>query len=701
MRVRGWLLEVGVKGDKALLWLKGEDGRARRLLDDYHPDLYVEPRGEEEGWKLLRELREEGVEGSWEERRVSLTEAAPKRLLRASFSSSEQLDRAKRALEASPLVKRLYNGDLLHVQRYLFTRLGIEPTSRVEAEEAEGRLVRMERLEEGEGLEPPPFTCLYFNPLLEGQRGALRGIEVFFEGKGWRLRGEEGALLAEFMGLVRELDPDLLLAPEAWSLTLPYLRSRAALQGLRLELGREGGSPCAGRALLSYEGYGRAFDEAGWGLAGLVERCRFACLPPSLAARWTANRVNDSRICFELIKRGYVIPPNKGAFEFARPLTHLYARDRGGIIFSPPPGQILHNVAELDFSSLYPSLIVARGISFESVRPEGLLRAEGAILPHVVGAALERRLRLKELRGHLPKGSRQREWCEQRQLALKLILCCCYGTSGCCWNRFGNVLAFEEINRASREVMARAKDCAREGGYEVVYGDTDSLFVRREGATRGDYERLAEEISGRVGLPLALDHHYKFLVFPPLKGEERRGALKRYYGLLWEGGIVARGLELRRKDMPRLIRELQLRMIRVLLDHRDEEEIRREGVASCLALVREARRQVLSGELGMGQLLMARSLRKPLEAYSSLAPHVVAALQLRLRGLEVREGREVSFILAGSRQEVRLLRAAPYELMAGRAYDRERYEELLLSAAHTILSPFLTKERLRELVRRA
>jgi len=164
---------------------------------------------------------------------------------------------------------------------------------------------------------------------------------------------------------------------------------------------------------------------------------------------------------------------------------------------------------------------------------------------------------------------------------------------------------------------------------------------------------------------------------------------------------VARGLELRRKDMPRLIRELQLRMIRVLLDHRDEEEIRREGVASCLALVREARRQVLSGELGMGQLLMARSLRKPLEAYSSLAPHVVAALQLRLRGLEVREGQEVSFILAGSRQEVRLLRAAPYELMAGRAYDRERYEELLLSAAHTILSPFLTKERLRELVRRA
>lgn len=707
MKVRGWLLEVGIREDRALLWIKEEGGGTMRLADRYLPELYVEPKGEQEGCELLRRLGEEGLEAGWEERRVSLSEARPRKLLRVRFPSSSQLDRAKAALGASPLVRELYNADLLHVQRYLFTRLRIEPTSYLEAEERGGLLMGVERIGDEEGIEPPPFSCLYFNPLPGHEVGPrpeeapLRGFELSFEGEGWRLEGSEEELLRDFMALIRRLDPDLLFAPEPWSFSLPYLLRRAEARGLRLELGREAGSLCAGRALLSYESYGQAFDEAGWGLAGLVERCRFACLPPSIAGRWTANRINDSRICFELIGRGYVIPPNRGAFEFSRPLGHLYARDRGGLLIAPKPGEVLYNVAELDFSSLYPSLIVKRGISFESVGPEGLLQLEDAILPSVVKAALERRLRLKGLRGLLQRGSREWLWCEQRQLALKLILCCCYGTSGCCWNRFGNVLAFEEINKASREVMAKAKDLALAEGFEVVYGDTDSLFVKGEGATREGYERLAQEISERLGLPMGLDHHFKFLVFLPLKGERgwRRGALKRYYGLLWDGGVVARGIELRRRDAPKLVKELQLGMIRALLDCESAGEVREVGLRRCLELVREARRRLLAGGPGLRELLMARALRREPEDYSVMAPHVAAALQLKLRGLRVRKGELVGFAFANARHRVRLLRVAPYELMEGRAYDRERYGELLLSAAHTVLSPFMGREQLERLLR--
>lgn len=58
-------------------------------------------------------------------------------------------------------------------------------------------------------------------------------------------------------------------------------------------------------------------------MCGLVGRSRFSFLPPTIAGRWTANRINDSRVCFELINRDYVIPEKKGNFEYYRTMKEL------------------------------------------------------------------------------------------------------------------------------------------------------------------------------------------------------------------------------------------------------------------------------------------------------------------------------------------------------------------------------------------
>jgi hypothetical protein len=57
---------------------------------------------------------------------------------------------------------------------------------------------------------------------------------------------------------------------------------------------------------------------------------------------------------------------------------------------------------------------------------------------------------------------------------------CIYGTSGCCWNRYGNVLAFEEINRKSRKVMVKTKDIVQSRGYEIIRAVVDSVFSSRK-----------------------------------------------------------------------------------------------------------------------------------------------------------------------------------------------------------------------------
>ena len=63
--------------------------------------------------------------------------------------------------------------------------------------------------------------------------------------------------------------------------------------------------------------------------------------------------------------------------------------------------------------------------------------------------------------------------------SLKNILVCLYGYIGSLWNRYGNVLAFEEINKLSRDILIRTKDIVQESGYELVYADTDSVFIKK------------------------------------------------------------------------------------------------------------------------------------------------------------------------------------------------------------------------------
>jgi DNA polymerase elongation subunit (family B) len=73
----------------------------------------------------------------------------------------------------------------------------------------------------------------------------------------------------------------------------------------------------------------------------------------------------------------------------------------------------------------------------------------------------------------------------QRVNSLKNIIVCIYGTTCSIWNRCGNVLAFEEINKLSREVLIRTKDIVQGLGYELVYTDTDSVFIKGQDATTG------------------------------------------------------------------------------------------------------------------------------------------------------------------------------------------------------------------------
>jgi len=596
---------------------------------------------------------------------------------------------------------------LLHVQKYLFQKCYV-PASKVEIEySGSGRLLSLRALNDEFEVKPPPFTVLPFNVEFSGDGCAVGGstppiskVAFFDEDLEVKmvLKGDEGHVVSSFSSVVLREDPDFLVSRSVEE-TLSKVIGRAEELGLTLQVGRETScSPCRGRFPSSLH-RGRVLLDLGTylriGLAGVVERARFTVTPPGLSAMWQAGRIIDSRQSFEALRRGVLLPERRASYIYGMTAREVASRDRGGLLFSPEVG--LHeNVGELDFESMFPKIIERFNLSYENVTPESVEATLEGFLGDVTRRFLDRRLYFKHLRGRYPRGSRMWLWCEQRQRALKGILVCIYGFSGCFANRFGNVAVYQEINRVARRVLLKAVDVAVREGYEVVYGDTDSLFLKRRDASREDYERLAEKISRETGLPIALDHHYRFLVFLNQTSMPEMGAARRYFGKLTNGELYYRGIDLRRHDTPPFLKDFQEELMRILFDASSAEEVETRQFKRACGFVEETCRKIRRGEVNPDELTVRKVLRKPLREYRSLLPHVVAAKHLTWKGKRLEGGENVGFLYVNASHRNPYRRVTPHLAGSRVYYDRERYVKLALDVAETILGVFGFQRRSEE-----
>jgi DNA polymerase elongation subunit (family B) len=247
------------------------------------------------------------------------------------------------------------------------------------------------------------------------------------------------------------------------------------------------------------------------------------------------------------------------------------------MIFLPRVG--LHeNVAVLDYENEYANLIITYNLSYEKM-PQSK-----ALLPTVVDSVLKRRIMFKNLQGSLVN-SREWLWCEQRIVALKNILVSLYGTTGSFWNRFANVDTFEEINRLLREILLTTKNIIQGLGYELLYADTDSVFLQKVGATFEDFTSVKDILARKTGLPISVEACYKFLVLLPLEADNRMEALKHYYGITHTNELIVRGIEARRHDAPNFIKEFQTELLYTLFECKDSAEVLSKGYENALLLV--------------------------------------------------------------------------------------------------------------------
>jgi len=653
-----------VRGSQAALWVREQGGGRVRLLDTYHPDLFLEPAVEPERLMYMLEEKDDLPSVTVERRVSSIKDMGVATVIRVEVDSIDRYRRVVSHFESSEYVEALYDVDMTHTQRYLCDRHLI-PFTRVEADVDRRRRLRSIRsftptLDE----EPPPFRVLWFR--IDWGEDTVEVAEP----EGYVFAG--GAL-RDFLAYVRDYDPDMLVCGTRDLHDL--LKYSEANRAHRLGA-LEGGEARLWKGRLHVTSH--TYESIG--LAGVTERVQYTREAPHLASEWGSGRAIESRQCYEARSRGVLIP-RSGDFQPVMTLEEMLRLDHGGLILMPDVG--LHEyVGVLDFDSMFPSLMVKHNISYETVRRD----ADEGFVIDFTREALQRRLHYKYRRRALEEGSQEWRWCDGRQSALKSILFCTYGYSGCWANRFGNFDTFMEINRVARDSLVATMNIAREHGYRAVYGNNDSLFLKRPGATRRDYEELARVVSQRLRLPMSVENVFRYLVLLPQKNELNIGAANRYYGMTLEGRYVYRGIETRRRDTAPYVARVQREIIDALLSHGSAEEVVTEGVEQALGVLDLACRRIRRGRVPAEELRITTTLRRRPGEYKAKLPHVAAAEALGMAKMRVEERTPIEYIYVDAGHSNRFRRVRP-ALYRGRV-DADKYVDLVTEAGRSVLLPF-------------
>ncbi len=309
------------------------------------------------------------------------------------------------------------------------------------------------------------------------------------------------------------------------------------------------------------------YSEAG--LPGLIQMSRISSLPMATASTVTAGTAVSSMEESHAIRRQILIPLYKDDHEQAKPSSTLMETDKGGMVLQPEPG-LYTDVYEIDFSSMYPSIMVNYNLSPETIGSAGDFQVPG--LPYRIrtdkrgflSLALEELLRTRLFYKSIK--SRDTVY-EQRDAALKWMLLTSFGYTGYKNAKFGKIEAHESITALGRWALSRAISLSIMHGFQPIHGIVDSLWIKGS----GDINALLRDIERETRIGIVMDGHYRWIAFMPARSG--LGALNRYVGLRDDGTFKVRGIEVRRSDVPEICVDFQMDALNLLRNCISPEEI--------------------------------------------------------------------------------------------------------------------------------
>ncbi|KAI4463291.1 dna polymerase catalytic subunit [Holotrichia oblita] len=363
------------------------------------------------------------------------------------------------------------------------------------------------------------------------------------------------------------------------------------------------------------------------------------------------NKGEQVKVVAQLLRHarsaGYFIP----AHEYA-PSTDQY---EGATVLEPKTGYYKDPIATLDFSSLYPSIMIAHNLCYTTlIRPNkvnsvNLTKDQITNTPsgnHFVKASVRKGLLPQILEQLLVARKKAKTMLKDekdpvyqavlngRQLALKISANSVYGFTGAqvgklpCLEISGSVTAYgREMIELTRNLVEQ--EYCIEKGYssnaEVIYGDTDSVMVNFKAKDLETSMKLGKEaaeiISKKFISPIKLE--FEKVYWPYLLINK-----KRYAGLYYTktdkyDKMDCKGIETVRRDNCTLVVDVINTCLRKLLIDKDEK--------GTVTYVKQTISDLLQNNVDISQLVITKELTKNDEDYSAKQAHVELAKKLAKR----------------------------------------------------------------------
>ncbi|HEY3094855.1 MAG TPA: DNA-directed DNA polymerase I [Nitrososphaera sp.] len=437
----------------------------------------------------------------------------------------------------------------------------------------------------------------------------------------------------------------------------------------------------------------------------LVVIARIGRLSVDDIARFGVNQWIRGILYYEHRQRNELIPSRSELEAKGSASTTAVIKEkkyRGGEVVEPVPG-IHFGVVVLDFASLYPSIIKVHNLSYETINcPHDDCREtkiEGTthwVCRHRKGLASLLIGSLRDLRvnyyKHLAKDKTLPQ--QERQLynvvsqAIKVILNASYGVMGAEIFPLYCLPVADATAALGRSTINRTIAKCKEIGIQVVYGDTDSIFLSNPDPKR--VEELMHWARETLGVDLEIDKQYRYVVFSELK--------KNYLGVLADGTVDVKGLTGKKSHTPPFIRKAFYDILAILgkVNSEKDFESARESIKNVIledAKNLEARKiplEDLSFNVTINKSLSAYGKKtgaktmdgKNTDTFKGLPQHIKAAKMLvDANKRDIRAGDVISYVKIKMGDGVK-----PVELAKPEEIDTEKYLETMEATLDQVLS---------------
>lgn len=670
MHIEGWILKVDTdqRRSRIILAFKDKSDGYREASVYYTPHAYIGG-DKEEAIRILKGFQESILDIYTEKWRLPPWYDKGEDIYVAKFSSIEEYYRFLRFIrsEYRPEIS-LYNTVPTITQRFLM-EIGTAP-SLLTRVYLDGGRIYAEDIEDRDSIEysPPPFKRIgirlfnwygeVYNPWREKKSKYLVSVD-----------GDKHIIeinnIDTLIDYIHDLDPDIIEFSSSY-----IYKWLLSIRHMKRELFKRR------RVYISYDSTVLEPHE----YHGLIELSRLSYTDIGKVSKYSIGKILTTIEAVEAIRRGMAVPEYRVDIERVKTFQDIYIVDRGGLYYIPTPG-IYWNVAQCDFTSLYPNIIVRYNISNETVNRGGcnkyivtpikvhkICMDIKGIVPIVLEKLIRRRVALKDLAKKTGDPS-----IHARQNAIKWILVACFGYLGYRNARFGKIEAYESVTAYARYILEKTIEIARRRGFRVVHAIVDSIWVLKKDATLEDYINLCMEISREIGIRMELETYYKWLYLPRNISRPPIAQINRYYGVGYDGEIKVKGIELVRRDTPPLIKRFQREAIEILSKANDTKELSKY-TKYVLEKHAQYKAKLMRGDVHIKDLLITKRITRRWGEYRGRNLFIEAVKKYRLW-----KGEIVRFIVTSSGE------AVPVEhWRRGMGYSRSYYIKRLNKSLNSL-----------------